>query len=330
MKDFFISYNKADVHWAKGLAEWLQGAGYSYLMQGTDFRAGSNFVLEMDKATKEAKRTIAVLSPDYLLSLYTQPEWAVAFAKDPTGERELLIPVKVRECTLTGLLATIVHINLVGLSVEKAHKKFLEEIQNLNHYNQKRIKKNKKLLNSLQRKKESKPTIRQTIQGDKNIQIGGDFVINKREVIKNIIKPGIQHIIEEQAYKIKQLIDQLSEMDVKTGRRDSHSKWYSKLYKRFKVTSYKTIPLEIYEEVVTWLHQQIAQERKKLRRANNTEWGKQHYTAIYARAKKLGLEKEQIYEIAQLKLCLKKPITSLKELGERNLKRLYNIIMQKK
>ncbi len=63
MKDFFISYNKADRQWAEWLAWQLEEAGYTVVLQAWDFRPGSNFVLEMQRAAVEAERTIAVLSP---------------------------------------------------------------------------------------------------------------------------------------------------------------------------------------------------------------------------------------------------------------------------
>ena len=97
MKDFFISYNKADREWAEWIAWQLEEAGYTTVLQAWDFRPGSNFVLEMQRARTEAQRTIAVLSPDYLAAPFTQPEWAAAFARDPTGEKGLLLPVRVRE-----------------------------------------------------------------------------------------------------------------------------------------------------------------------------------------------------------------------------------------
>jgi hypothetical protein len=86
MRDFFISYNEADRQWAEWIGWQLEEKGYSVFLQDWDFRPGSNFVLEMQKAAQEAERTIAVLSPDYLTALYTQPEWASAFAADPTGK----------------------------------------------------------------------------------------------------------------------------------------------------------------------------------------------------------------------------------------------------
>ena len=62
MKDFFISYNKADKRYAEWIAWQLKEAGYSVVIQAWDFREGSNFVLEMQRAVEESTHTLAVLS----------------------------------------------------------------------------------------------------------------------------------------------------------------------------------------------------------------------------------------------------------------------------
>lgn len=116
MKDFFISYNQADKGWAEWIAWQLEAAGFQVVIQAWDFRQGGNFVLDMQRAVEEARRTIVVLSPDFLASKFTAPEWAAAFAQDPTGRTGQLLPVRVRECRPRGLLAQIVYIDLVGLN----------------------------------------------------------------------------------------------------------------------------------------------------------------------------------------------------------------------
>jgi uncharacterized protein YraI len=129
MKDFFISYNSADRQWAEWIAWQLEEAGYTTVLQAWDFRPGSNFVLEMQRAAGEAERTIAVLSPDYLDAFYTQPEWAAAFGQDPMGKRGTLLPVRVRECDLEGLLPPIIHIDLVGLEEAAAKDALLAGVR---------------------------------------------------------------------------------------------------------------------------------------------------------------------------------------------------------
>ena len=128
-KDFFVSYNKADKGWAEWIAWQLEDAGYTTVIQAWDFAAGGNFVLEMDRAAKEAKRTIAVLSEDYLAAQYTQPEWAAAFVRDPTGKARVLVPVRVRECQPDGLLTVITYIDLVGLEEPAAKHALLSRVK---------------------------------------------------------------------------------------------------------------------------------------------------------------------------------------------------------
>ncbi|HEX7182951.1 MAG TPA: tetratricopeptide repeat protein [Thermoanaerobaculia bacterium] len=125
MTHFFVSYTQSDRPWAEWIAWVLEEAGLTTKIQAWDFKPGSNFVVEMHRASAEAERTLAVLSPDYLNSLYGMAEWTAAFAQDPAGEKGKLLPVKVREVSLDGLLAPIVHIDLVGLSEAAARERLL-------------------------------------------------------------------------------------------------------------------------------------------------------------------------------------------------------------
>jgi tetratricopeptide (TPR) repeat protein len=127
-KDFFVSYNKADRQWAEWIAWTLEESGYSVVIQAWDFRPGGNFALEMQRATVEAQKTIAVLSEDYLNSAFTQPEWAAAFAQDPQGQKGTLIPVRVQPCKLTGLLASIIYVDLLNLEAEAAQETLLKAL----------------------------------------------------------------------------------------------------------------------------------------------------------------------------------------------------------
>ena len=125
MADFFVSYTGADDSWAQWIGFVLEDAAYSVIIQAWDFRPGSNFVFEMQTAAATADRTIMVLSPDYLKSQFSSSEWSAAFAQDPQGLSRKLLPVKVRECQPPGLLAPLVHIDLVGLDEETAQQRLL-------------------------------------------------------------------------------------------------------------------------------------------------------------------------------------------------------------
>ena len=62
MKNFLISYNGKDKQWAEWIAWVLEETGYTTVIQAWDFRAGGDFVLEMQKAATDTEFTIAVLS----------------------------------------------------------------------------------------------------------------------------------------------------------------------------------------------------------------------------------------------------------------------------
>jgi hypothetical protein len=126
MKDFFVSYTGVDKNWAVWIAWVLEEAGYSSVVQAWDFRPGSNFVLDMQRALQEAKRIIAVLTPAYVQSDYCGVEWAAGVAADPTGLARKVVPVRVAPCEPPGLLRAITYIDLVDLNEETARKVLLD------------------------------------------------------------------------------------------------------------------------------------------------------------------------------------------------------------
>lgn len=99
-RDFFISYTQVNRPWAEWIAVQLEAAGYTTVLQAWDFRPGSDFLYQVQQATSSAGRTVAVLSPAYFGSAFSEAEWRAAFHKDPTGEQ--------------GLLASRVYIDLWG------------------------------------------------------------------------------------------------------------------------------------------------------------------------------------------------------------------------
>jgi hypothetical protein len=126
-RDFFVSFNRADRPWATWIAWVLEEKGYSVFFQDWDFRG--NFVLDMDEALKRSTRMVAVLSPDFLASNFTAPEWAARFAQDPRSRQGLLIPVRVRECEIEGLLAQITYADLTGCEEAEAQQRLLERVK---------------------------------------------------------------------------------------------------------------------------------------------------------------------------------------------------------
>ena len=123
--DFFVSYTSSDRAWTEWIAWQLEAEGYTVVVQAWDFRPGRDFVQQIHQVVEEVQRTIAVLSSAYLTSAYGGVEWRAVFAKDPTGERGLLLPVRVEEVEPPGLLATRIYVDLVGKHTADARSALL-------------------------------------------------------------------------------------------------------------------------------------------------------------------------------------------------------------
>ena len=128
-RDFFVSYTSPDVVWAEWIAWHLEQDQYTTTVQAWDFRPGHNFAVAMQDATEAAERTIAVISPAFFASPYTNAEWAAAFTDDPNSKRAKFVPVRVRDCAPPGLHKGVIYIDLVGLDEAAARAKLLDGVR---------------------------------------------------------------------------------------------------------------------------------------------------------------------------------------------------------
>lgn len=331
MKDFFISYNKADKAYALAINSWIEDAGYETVIQANDFGPGSNFVLEMHNAAREARRTIAILSPDYLDSKFTAPEWAAAFADDPTGELRKLMPVRVRECSPQGLMKQVVYVDLVGLDFVAAQTLLLDALKGApaaaipgKRKSAKPAAKRPKVAKS---KEASQGGITQNATGREIYQSGGAMYINQKP-LKVVVEftRSEEHITEEQAAELRILINDLGERDEKAGKGARYGAWMNAFKEKFGLTTYKALPQERWDEAVSWVRSRKGMQRPSLRRTNNKEWKKDHFSAIWGCAKKLDWNEDEVREKAREYFELKKPVASLKDLGEQKLEKFAGYI----
>jgi hypothetical protein len=123
--DFFVSYTSADRAWAEWIAWQLEADGYQVVFQGWDFMAGSDWAHGMQRATTTAERLVVVLSAAYLQSGHGEAEWRTFYAKDPSGEHGLLLPVRVGDVEPPGLLKTRIYVDLVGRDASSARATLL-------------------------------------------------------------------------------------------------------------------------------------------------------------------------------------------------------------
>jgi hypothetical protein len=172
----------------------------------------------------------------------------------------------------------------------------------------------------------------QTVKGNRNVVAGGDVNIAARITKRNEVvpDPGGRHITEAEAFQIKTAVDKYSNLMKEAGLNPSPGSVWSKLYKYFKVPSYREIPFGHCEEAISLVQIETAKARPKLRRRNPQAWRNQYYAAIWAAAKNIGMEKADVYMFAFQRLGLTRPISSLTSLSQKQLQELDRKLKERK
>jgi len=128
--DFFISYTEVDADSAEWIAKVLEDEGrYSTIFQAWDFRPGESFIQNMHLALQKSERVLAVISKRYLeASRFGEMEWQAALARDSAK----VVPVRIEQVQLPGLLAPIAYIDLVNLDEATARRVLLDGLRKPN------------------------------------------------------------------------------------------------------------------------------------------------------------------------------------------------------
>ncbi len=127
-EDFFISYAENDRNWAEWVAFQLESVGYRVLIQAWDLAPGSSSVMDIEHAFSSSRRIVAIVSREFVRSQFAQAEWQTAQRADPSRATRRIIPVRVEETALPGMLAQIVGIDLWGLDEVTAREVLLAAI----------------------------------------------------------------------------------------------------------------------------------------------------------------------------------------------------------
>ena len=115
--DVFISYSPADREW---VAEWLlprlEQAGLRVAIDYRDFIVGMPRIENIERAIANSRRTIAVLTPEWLDSEWNAFEGLLVRTLDPAALKRKLLPVLLRPCELPESIAAL---EKVDLTVER-------------------------------------------------------------------------------------------------------------------------------------------------------------------------------------------------------------------
>jgi hypothetical protein len=151
---------------------------------------------------------------------------------------------------------------------------------------------------------------------------GRDLVVTERHIQRNVITPDDRHLAREQRSQLLPAIHELAERLAGPDGKPNLGGVHRMLQRRFDVPSYLLIPREKYGDALTFLRQQRAIRRGTLRRRNPPAFAQDRFRAIFSRATELGWSRQQVYDFAGERLKLKRPLTSLKQLGLAQLEEL--------
>jgi hypothetical protein len=97
--DVFVSYSHKDKPWVSSvLVKALEDQGLRVHVDDTGFEGGKASIENMTNAVLNSRRTVAVLTPNWVGSEWTRFEGLVTAQEDPTGARGRLLPILREKC----------------------------------------------------------------------------------------------------------------------------------------------------------------------------------------------------------------------------------------
>jgi hypothetical protein len=99
--DVFISYSHRDEDWVQNwLLPKLEAAGLRVFIDFRDFEPGAPNLTEMERGVSQSRKTVLILTPDYLQSQWTEFEVLLVQTSDPAARRRRILPLLLKPCEL--------------------------------------------------------------------------------------------------------------------------------------------------------------------------------------------------------------------------------------
>lgn len=99
--DVFISYSHHDKNWVhQHLVPELEKAHVRVCIDFRDFQTGAPLVTEIERAIIQSRKTLLVITPDYLASEWTEFESIMTQTLDPAARNRQLLPLVLKRSSL--------------------------------------------------------------------------------------------------------------------------------------------------------------------------------------------------------------------------------------
>jgi hypothetical protein len=116
--DVFLCHNKAQKDWILKLARELDGKGIKPWLDEWNLRAGTIGSLDMEQAIKQSRHVLLVLSPEFLLSEWTDFETQIALVLSPSNRDRRIIPILYADCEVPERISRITYLDFRDTHVD--------------------------------------------------------------------------------------------------------------------------------------------------------------------------------------------------------------------
>lgn len=111
--DAFISYSHNDSTWVRDtLLPRLENEALRVCIDYRDFEIGAPSLVNMENAVETSRKTLLVLTPNWIASQWTEFEALLIQTKDPAGRGRRILPLMVTPCALPDRLRVFTYLDL--------------------------------------------------------------------------------------------------------------------------------------------------------------------------------------------------------------------------
>jgi hypothetical protein len=186
------------------------------------------------------------------------------------------------------------------------------------------------VLNEIRQQPEEATTyadLLQDVSGNHNVVAGRDVnYYQKPPVQKPVMERRADSVSRAEAKQIQDWIADLADGALGKPRRAAFGEWQTRFKKRFGVTRYDELESSRVREAEAWYRERKAIQTRGLKRRSPGDWSRQRKGSIKAAMTQMGRTNEDYYPELSRRLKMKKGFTSLTDLTQRDLDRVYNMV----
>jgi hypothetical protein len=125
--DVFVSYSSRDKQWVRGeLLKHIEKAGLRAFIDFRDFTRGAPSINECERGVVKCRKTLLVLTPDYIESEWCEIENIMVQTLSPANRDLRLIPLLKTRCEKPLRIGALTHIDFTdGADIDLAWHQLL-------------------------------------------------------------------------------------------------------------------------------------------------------------------------------------------------------------